>query len=160
MYISSMRSGKPDRRLLCSERWGVISGPPPKSNHSGDSKVFSPRMWIFLLVYRGVSAIIRCCCCRYYDIVIIIVITRTMVVFMLFSARSVTQFLEWHEKCIYQSIHLPDGKLMARQCLFEETLFNKTFDKEINLSDECLTRLASVTALTLAKATIINHRYV
>lgn len=52
------------------------------------------------------------------------------------------------------------GKLMARQCFFEETLFNKTCDKEINLDDECLTRLASVTALTLAKAIFVNHRYV
>lgn len=51
-------------------------------------------------------------------------------------------------------------KLMARQCFFEETLFNKTFDKEIDLDDEYLTRLALVTALTLAKAIFVNHRYV
>lgn len=49
---------------------------------------------------------------------------------------------------------------MARQCFFDETLFNKTFDKKINLDDECLTRLALVTALTLAKAIFVNHRYV
>lgn len=50
---------------------------------------------------------------------------------------------------------------MARQCFFEETLFNKTFDKEINLGDECLPkRLALVTALTLAKTISHNHRYI
>lgn len=83
-----------------------------------------------------------------------------MVVFIICSAQSVTQFLEWHEKRIYFNQYICRGKLMARQCFFEETLFNKTFDKEINLNDEYLTRLALVTALTLAKAIFVNHGYV
>lgn len=63
------------------------------------------------------------------------------------------------KKHIYFNQYICQGKLIAWQCFFEETLFKKSFDKEINQDDECLTRLALVTALTLAKAIFVNHRY-
>lgn len=114
----------------------------------------------FFLTHIGVSAPIRCSRCLYCDTVKITVTVITMVVFIIFSTQSVAQFLKWlRKKSIYFNQQICQGIIDARQCLFEETLFNKTFDEEINLDDECL-RLTLITALTLAKKIFVNHRYV
>lgn len=113
----------------------------------------------FFLICRCVSVLMRCCCHQSCDIVMIIVTIKTIVTFIVFGDWTVIQFLSGMKKYIYSNQYTCQGKLIAWQCFFKETLFKKPFDKEINQDDECLTRLALVTALTLAKTIFVIHRY-